>query len=454
MDHANATFTSKRDYEIHIQKEHSDASKYLRSPELLKAGESTRLQSDRPCPICGKEMPFALDLQYHIALHLERLALYSLPRSTGREDDSHDASDWSDQVNGGRDSSKSELLSASASVDSVEEVGLEQRERVEDQSRSTDNLEGTPVEQPKFRLLTPIEQIERGVAHLDGDIKHQELTAASLSVQAKAQDHTEKIEAFLEDQVPSLDHENLLNSTTGSAQRGPLDIPWDQHIPEVRKLDEERKQRDHASADNLPNSAHSPRTPEVTFYIGKEDSRNVSTSSLMTERVASEDAAGHKASSSRFGKGRLNLLNPMSLLTRRRASQNQPRPEEVVSTPSLAVPAMPDDYDPRIRGKIVHDFSAPRPRRIHSYQGQSAENSPISESRPFEGTGRRASDLPGLADGLAKRNVPLSQHSPLFTEHLNDDRQALQPANKGYLHSFVASSALRHDSGKKNSTLS
>ena len=170
----------------------------------------------------------------------------------------------------------------------------------------------------------------------------------------------------------------------------------------------------------------------------------------MTERVASEDAAGHKASSSRFGKGRLNLLNPMSLLARRRVSQNQSRPEEVVSPPSLAVPAMPDDYDPRIRGNIVHDFSAPRARRIHSYQGQSAEISPISESRPFEGTGRRASDLPGLADGLAKRNVPLSQHSPIFTEHFNDDRQALQPANKGYLHSFVASSALRHDSGPIN----
>jgi hypothetical protein len=216
LDHANATFTSKRDYEIHIQKEHSDASKYLQSPELLKAGESTRLQSDRPCPICGKEIPFALDLQYHIALHLERLALYSLPRSTGREDDSQDASDWSDQVNGGRDSSKSELLSTSASVDSVEEVGLEQRERVEDQSRSIDNPEGTPID-----------QIERGVAHLDSDIKHQELTAASLSVQAKEQDHTRKVEAFLEDQVPSLDHENLLNSTTGSAQRGPFDIYWD-----------------------------------------------------------------------------------------------------------------------------------------------------------------------------------------------------------------------------------
>jgi hypothetical protein len=211
-----------------------------------------------------------------------------------------------------------------------------------------------------------------------------------------------------------------------------------------------RTWREYSSSDNLPASAHSPKTQDTAFYTGREDSRNVSTLSLMTERVAGEDAAGHKVSSSRFGKGRLNLLNPMSLLARRRASQNQSKPDEVVSTTGLAVPAMPDDYDPRIRGKIVHDFSAPRPRRIQSYQAQSAENSPVSEPRPFEETGRRASDLPGLVDGLAKRNSPLSQHSPLFKEHFNDDRQALQPGSKGYLHSLAASSALRGDSGPIN----
>jgi hypothetical protein len=208
-----------------------------------------------------------------------------------------------------------------------------------------------------------------------------------------------------------------------------------------------RTWREHSSSDNLPTAAHSPKTREATFYTAREDSRNISTSSLMVERVASEDAAGHKASSSRFGIGRLNLRNPMTLLARRRASQNQTKPDEVVSMPNLTVPPMRDDYDPRIRGKIVHDFSLPRPRRIHSYQGQSAENSPASEPRLFEETGRRASDLPGLADGLAKRNVPIPQHSPLFKEHFNDDRQALQPGSKGYLHSLATSSALHSDSG-------
>jgi hypothetical protein len=208
-----------------------------------------------------------------------------------------------------------------------------------------------------------------------------------------------------------------------------------------------RAWREHSSSDNLPTSAHSPKTREATFYTTREDSRNISTSSLAVERVASEDAASHKASSSRFGIGRLNLRNPMSLLARRRASQNQTKSDEVVSMPNLTVPPMRDDYDPRIRGKIVHDFSVPRPRRIHSYQGHSAENSPASEPRPFEETGRRASDLPGLVNGLAKRNVPIPQHSPLFTEHFNDDRQALQPGSKGYLHSLATSSALHSDSG-------
>ena len=213
--------------------------------------------------------------------------------------------------------------------------------------------------------------------------------------------------------------------------------------PSVSYFKAPRMWREHSSSDNLP----SPKTRETTFYTAREDSRNISTSSLMVERVAGEDAAGHKASSSRFGIGRLNLRNPMSLLARRRASQNQTKSDEVVRMPTLTVPPMRDDYDPRIRGKIVHDFSVPRPRRIHSYQGQSAENSPSSEPRPFEETGRRASDLPGLVDGLARRNVSLPQHSPLFKEHFNDDRQALQPGNKGYLHSFVTLSALHSDSG-------
>src|SRR5439155_11345803 len=56
----------------------------------------------------------------------------------------------------------------------------------------------------------------------------------------------------------------------------------------------------------------------------------------------------------------------------------------------------------------------------------------------------------GLGDTLAKRTGLLPQHSPLFKEHFDDDRQALQPGNKGYLHSLAASAALHSDLGPAN----
>ncbi|KAL1996555.1 hypothetical protein VTN49DRAFT_7420 [Thermomyces lanuginosus] len=68
--------------------------------------------------------------------------------------------------------------------------------------------------------------------------------------------------------------------------------------------------------------------------------------------------------SNKPSKTKRHLLNPISLLGRRRSSQVLGGQDDM---PKL-VPALPDDYDPRIRGNIVHDFSAPRPRR--TFQGR------------------------------------------------------------------------------------
>ncbi|KAI0015686.1 hypothetical protein F4780DRAFT_762900 [Xylariomycetidae sp. FL0641] len=66
---------------------------------------------------------------------------------------------------------------------------------------------------------------------------------------------------------------------------------------------------------------------------------------------------------SRSRKGLPFLKNPMStLLLRRKASQNM--------MPELTLPTRPRSYepakDPRIRGTRIHDFSAPRPKRVVS----------------------------------------------------------------------------------------
>jgi hypothetical protein len=69
----------------------------------------------------------------------------------------------------------------------------------------------------------------------------------------------------------------------------------------------------------------------------------------------------------RSSKTRLNLLNPMSLLARRRTAQVAQYSSLTPLAPNSADSKPLDVYDPRIRGTKVHDFSAPRAKRNVSY---------------------------------------------------------------------------------------
>ncbi|KAB5586279.1 hypothetical protein GE09DRAFT_1166719 [Coniochaeta sp. 2T2.1] len=54
---------------------------------LIRASECTSDDSDRPCPVCLFSTEKTADMSKHIALHLERIALFSIPRSVGEDDD-------------------------------------------------------------------------------------------------------------------------------------------------------------------------------------------------------------------------------------------------------------------------------------------------------------------------------------------------------------------------------
>lgn len=142
------------------------------------------------------------------------------------------------------------------------------------------------------------------------------------------------------------------------------------------------------------------------------------------DRDVSVEQTHHKS-----GKAMFHLLNPMSLLARRRSSQLVSSRAEDVKIKNRNVPAMPDDYDPRIRGKIVHDFSAPRPRRNLSATQQDTVVNGQDTSPP---------QIPSQPRGAhwndqAKRH---SDHSPVFKEHF-EDQNVLQVENKGYLQSSL-----------------
>ena len=96
----------------------------------------------------------------------------------------------------------------------------------------------------------------------------------------------------------------------------------------------------------------------------------------------------------------------MSLLMRRRSGQTlDPLADESLVThrsPPVG-PTLPDNYDPSIRGNIVHDFNAPRLNRNFSY------NNAYGANETQQDLGRVS---PPKID---------KEHTPVFREHFDDD---------------------------------
>lgn len=124
-------------------------------------------------------------------------------------------------------------------------------------------------------------------------------------------------------------------------------------------------------------------------------------------------ATGHKS----HGKTKLNLLNPMALLARRRSSQAVEQAySQDQSAPGLR---LPDDYDPRIWGKVVHDFSAPRLARPPSADEanvratrQNREGSESSETNQKRPSSNQEDESPSTTE---------RQHTPVFKENFDDN---------------------------------
>ncbi|KAL8793597.1 MAG: hypothetical protein Q9195_003860 [Heterodermia aff. obscurata] len=135
----------------------------------------------------------------------------------------------------------------------------------------------------------------------------------------------------------------------------------------------------------------------------------------------------------RQAKTKLNLLNPMSLLARRRSSQavaeasrNKYYKTEDIYTPALS---LPDNYDPRIRGNVVHDFdSAPRSARsgLHSEAGtppKSANGQELQSNSQYLGRSHaNDEDSPSSTE---------KEHTPVFKEHFDDGIDIWQEGREG-----------------------
>lgn len=144
----------------------------------------------------------------------------------------------------------------------------------------------------------------------------------------------------------------------------------------------------------------------------------------------------------RHGKTKLNLLNPMSILTRRKSSQPVPQvnldKHSQIKGSDRPTLGLSDDYDPRIRGNIIHDFSAPQTGRLYSSNNVNALSR--ENGQAWKAMGKNQSKLsPGLNSSLSDEESPSSverQHTPVFKEHFDDDightssieRESLKPS--------------------------
>ncbi len=127
------------------------------------------------------------------------------------------------------------------------------------------------------------------------------------------------------------------------------------------------------------------------------------------------------------GKGKLNLLNPMSLLSRRRTGQSVDNSSDdfVHVNGRISDTKLADDYDPRIRGKGVHDFSAPRVRKDFSSNGGTRSRpdgqtvgSEYKQSQTSSSEGHRDANSSSPEDGSTRKGD--RPRTPMFVEHFDE----------------------------------
>lgn len=167
---------------------------------------------------------------------------------------------------------------------------------------------------------------------------------------------------------------------------------------------------DPAQAPENPSQSLAHLAPSLTSpgYASHSKSQT-SLMSGLTEKLSGNSKAASTPTAAP-AKTKSRLRNPMSLLMRRRSGQTlDPLHDESLVTqrsPSF-MPPIRDNYDPSIRGSIVHDFNAPRLNRNFSHNNAYG-NSPAP---------------PGTPGDVGRVSPPKieKEHTPVFREHFDDD---------------------------------
>ncbi|RBQ77434.1 hypothetical protein FVER14953_21696 [Fusarium verticillioides] len=85
-DHPDALYATAADFKRHLLREHDRGLSGEQLEDLAAVSRLGRVDDRDICPICFEEQPFPKGLTNHLANHLERIALFSLPRTISSDE--------------------------------------------------------------------------------------------------------------------------------------------------------------------------------------------------------------------------------------------------------------------------------------------------------------------------------------------------------------------------------
>ncbi|KAG5766646.1 hypothetical protein H9Q72_005310 [Fusarium xylarioides] len=98
-DHPHALYATAADFKRHLLREHDRGLSGEQLEDLATVSKLGRVDDRDICPVCFKEQPFPKGLTNHLANHLERIALFSLPRTISDDEKNMDESQLSKLFN-------------------------------------------------------------------------------------------------------------------------------------------------------------------------------------------------------------------------------------------------------------------------------------------------------------------------------------------------------------------
>ncbi|KAF5698711.1 kinase domain-containing protein [Fusarium mundagurra] len=98
-DHPEALYATSASFQSHLLQEHDRGISGEQLADLTNVSKLGRVDDRDACPICFEKRPFPKGLTNHLANHLERIALFSLPRTISSDDKNMDESQFSKLFN-------------------------------------------------------------------------------------------------------------------------------------------------------------------------------------------------------------------------------------------------------------------------------------------------------------------------------------------------------------------